>query len=549
MKKSLSSLIIILLVAPVATSQFWNISEPTPLKGQVNSTEAEESAPVLSPDGKTLYFVRTFDSRSTGGKEDQDIWSSSLDGEHFSSPVPLKELNNTYHNAVIGAGANSLYVLDAYEGKKDFLKGLSISAKNGQYWQKPEKINIPGLDVEGDFYTYFISKNQQVILISYRGPNSIGEEDLFVSLNTNGSWSTPLHMGSTINSSGFEISPFMNDAMDTLYFSSNGLGGQGDADIFYSVKNGSNWTEWTSPTNLGPKINSTKFDAYFILRDNQLYWSSNRSSELSDIYTATVVYPPLLSLSCEGKDVSVYNGNDGMLLASIEGGVPPLQYEWSNTVTEKDQSGVRKGEYSMTVTDSIGQIATCLVAINQPPPPPIELDKPFHLPEIRYVFNQWAFVNDQTITSTDSLMYVFEILNDHPTFVLELSSHTDCRGKPELNQKLSENRARACYKYLVEVKGIDPRRIVPVGKGEIEPRTVYKQGNEYLGIKPTDMSNVETVILTEAYINQYKDSNSTLYKWLHQLNRRTEVRVISKSYDPATYPAANPDYLKYVAYP
>jgi outer membrane protein OmpA-like peptidoglycan-associated protein len=234
-------------------------------------------------------------------------------------------------------------------------------------------------------------------------------------------------------------------------------------------------------------------------------------------------------------------------LASIEGGVPPFIYQWSNDLTVKDQNMVREGQYKMTVTDSIGQTATCMVTIRQPPP--IELEKPFHMPEMRYVFNKWDFENDETINSIDSLMYLYEVLNDHPNFVFELSSHTDCRGKLDANQKLSENRARACYKYLVEVKGIDPRRIVPVGKGEIEPRTVYKQGNEYLGIKPTDMSNVETVILTEAYINQYKDSNSTLYKWLHQLNRRTEVRVISKSYDPATYPAANPDYLKYVAYP
>lgn len=549
MKKYLSSLVTIFLFVPIANSQFWNVSDPIPLKGLVNSIEAEESAPVLSPDGKTLYFVRTFDMRSVGGKEDQDIWASSLDGDSFSSPELIKDLNNAYHNAVIGASANSLFVLDAYEGKKDFLKGLSKSVRNGEHWQKPEKINIPGLDVEGDFYTYFISKNQQVILISYRGPNSIGEEDLYVSLNTNGSWSTPLHMGSTINSSGFEISPFMNDAMDTLYFSSNGFGGQGDADIFYSVKTGNNWTEWTSPSNLGPKINSQKFDAYFMRRDDQLYWSSNRLSELSDIYTATILYPPLLSLSCEGKDVSTYNGNDGLLMANVEGGVPPFLYEWSNKVTDKDQNGVRKGEYSMTVTDSIGQVATCMVTINQPPPPPIELDKPFHLPEIRYVFNQWTFVNDQTITSIDSLMYVFEILNDHPSFVLELSSHTDCRGKPELNQKLSENRARACYKFLVEEKGIDPRRIVPVGKGEYKPRTVYKRGNVYLGEKPKNMNGVQTVTLTEAYINKYKQSNPALYERLHQLNRRTEVRVITKEFDPATYPAANPMYLNYVSYP
>jgi len=101
----------------------------------------------------------------------------------------------------------------------------------------------------------------------------------------------------------------------------------------------------------------------------------------------------------------------------------------------------------------------------------------------------------------------------------------------------------------VEEKGIDPRRIVPVGKGEYQPRTVYKRGNVYLGEKPKNMNGVQTVTLTEAYINKYKQSNPVLYERLHQLNRRTEVRVITKSFDAATYPTANPIYLNYVAYP
>jgi outer membrane protein OmpA-like peptidoglycan-associated protein len=132
--------------------------------------------------------------------------------------------------------------------------------------------------------------------------------------------------------------------------------------------------------------------------------------------------------------------------------------------------------------------------------------------------------------------------------VLELSSHTDSRGKNDANQRLSENRARACYKYLVEQKGVDPRRIVPVGKGELEPRTVYKKGEEYFASQPSDMTGVETVILKEEYINQFKKSNPKLFETLHQLNRRTEGRVITLEFDPATAAAANPELLKYVKY-
>ncbi len=175
--------------------------------------------------------------------------------------------------------------------------------------------------------------------------------------------------------------------------------------------------------------------------------------------------------------------------------------------------------------------------------------KPIRLPEVRYPLDQWVLLVDSTINSPDSLLFVYNLLQEYPEMVLELSSHTDARGSNERNQKLSENRARACYKYLVEQKGVDPRRIVPVGKGEMEPRTIYKRGEEYLESKPMDMAGVETIVLKEEYINQFKKTNKALFDRLHQLNRRTEGKVINMNFDPATYPAANAEYMNYVKYP
>jgi outer membrane protein OmpA-like peptidoglycan-associated protein len=132
--------------------------------------------------------------------------------------------------------------------------------------------------------------------------------------------------------------------------------------------------------------------------------------------------------------------------------------------------------------------------------------------------------------------------------VLELSSHTDSRGKDDANQKLSENRAKACYKYLVEEKGLDPRRIKPVGKGELEPRTIWKKGDVFLASQPNDMKGIETIVLTEAYINSFS-SNKVIFDMLHQYNRRTEGKILSMDFNPAAAPPANPDYLKFVKYP
>ena len=90
---------------------------------------------------------------------------------------------------------------------------------------------------------------------------------------------------------------------------------------------------------------------------------------------------------------------------------------------------------------------------------------------------------------------------------------------------------------------------MPVGKGEAEPRKVWKKGDLYLVSKPVDMTGVEEIILNEEYINQYKSKDSNMFKLLHQLNRRTEGKVLNMDFDPATAPAADQKLLEYIPYP
>ncbi len=247
MKKQFLLVALFTAVCGAANAQFWKYTEPEKLGGTVN-TDAEESIPVFSKDSSMLYFVRTFDGDNKGGEEDQDIWYSkrSESGE-YGDCARLKSLNNKYNNAVLGLGNNgsTMYLLNAYDGKKDQEKGIAVSNGTEADWSKPEKIEIPELDIEGDFYGFHANESGNVIIISYNGPGSTGEEDLYYSTNTGGSWSAPVSMGSAINSTGYEISPFLTPGMDTLFFSSNGFGGEGDADIFYSVKQGG-WSDWSA---------------------------------------------------------------------------------------------------------------------------------------------------------------------------------------------------------------------------------------------------------------------------------------------------------------
>ena len=112
--------------------------------------------------------------------------------------------------------------------------------------------------------------------------------------------------------------------------------------------------------------------------------------------------------------------------------------------------------------------------------------------------------------------------------VLELSSHTDSRGTVPANQLLSENRAKECVNYLVTEKGIDPRRLVAAGKGENIPG------------KWLDPSTGEIIILTEAFIKSFEKTDKVKFEILHQLNRRTEARILDMSFDPATAPVIVP---------
>ena len=356
------------LVSTLSQAQFWKVSEPIRLGGTVN-TAAEESIPVFSKDSSILYFVRTYDESNKGDEVDQDIWQSVQESAGtYGECAPVKSLNNEFNNAVLGVNKDGtvMYVLNAYDGKKDLVKGLARSKKDASgNWRKPEKVEVPGLDIEGDFYGFHVTEDEQVMIISYAGPGTLSEEDLYVSVNNGGSWSTPQHMGSRINSVGYEISPFLSKTKDTLYFSSNGHGGMGDADIFFSVKQGS-WTDWGKPINLGEPINSPKFDAYFIHSGSQAYWSSNRESELSDIYMVDILTPPAVTIACSSTDATRFNGTDGTVDAKVEGGVAPYSFSWSNGATTEDLAAVGKGEYTVTVTDAIGQTASSSCSVDHP---------------------------------------------------------------------------------------------------------------------------------------------------------------------------------------
>jgi hypothetical protein len=268
-------------------SQDFTVLSVAPLDKPIN-TEAEELMPLMNKEG-VLYFTRVFHEQNVGGKQaGSDIWSVRLHDRKKPSPSnDIRAWNNKENNSIIGIhkDGNTIYMLNAYRKEK----GIAFSKKTNDEWIKPEFIVVPGLPSKG-FIGYYMSPDYQFLLITMKGPDSLGEEDIYVSVkDQKGQWGVPRNLGSTINTGGFEISPFLASDNKTLYFASNGHDGLGDADIYMSQRLYDSWDVWSKPVNLGKEINSTGFDAYFAFYDSVAYLSSTRQGGLADIYKVSMI--------------------------------------------------------------------------------------------------------------------------------------------------------------------------------------------------------------------------------------------------------------------
>lgn len=273
-----------------ATAQHYSF-EPAEKIASLSSS-LEESCPLLSPDGQTLYFTR-FDPLATGGKlVGSDIWMSRNNGQdQWGEAIPLpKTLNNKKHNVAIGFDQTGrrMYLLNSYiRTQKSDIALVQLKPDN----LKPDIAEIPKINQTEGFLGLYVHPSENIILISMIGENNAAQEDLYVMLRDSlGRWSSPQSLGPIINTDGFEISPFLSHDEKTLFFASNGHNGFGDADIFMSQRLYDTWNVWTRPMNLGRNINSEKFDAYFTFDgQSHAYFVSNKDGGLADIYKAKAV--------------------------------------------------------------------------------------------------------------------------------------------------------------------------------------------------------------------------------------------------------------------
>jgi hypothetical protein len=273
-----------------AHEELITYGEASQLPTSINSSQ-EDIMPLVSSDGQTLFFVRDEGEETKTG---QNIFRSTKTKNDWSeATIKTSHLNNKQNNAVVGISkdGNTLYLVDAYKKYNDTNQGIAISKLDGKKWSKPEYIEISGMNyLANHFYGFYVNPEETVMLLSMVSEHGKGKEDLHISLKEGDScWSTPKSLGENVNSEGYEMSPFLTPDNKRIYFSSNGFGGEGDADVFYIDKLGDDWFTWGNPINLGTNVNSTGFDAYFSIgQDNLAYFSSNRNDGQNDIFTTQI---------------------------------------------------------------------------------------------------------------------------------------------------------------------------------------------------------------------------------------------------------------------
>jgi OOP family OmpA-OmpF porin len=275
--KHLLPVFLLAFYSPGFTQTFAPRYELTKIK-EVNSIY-HDAAPVISPDGKKLYFFVVGSPANTMGKEGtQDIWTSSKDDkgmwgapQHMGSPFNQSKTNQVFQ--VLHDGT-----LLVRGGKSRNDKGFSLVRPGGS-WSEVDPKDFSTM-AKGRFNGAAISTDlKHMILYFSEQPNGI-KSDLYISHEQGGSWSRPEKL--KISASSDEFAPFIGPDNKTLYFSSDrlGQGRQGGTDIYKSTRQDDSWNSWSEPVNLGKPINTAAADDYFSMDESGHVYMARSNSRM-----------------------------------------------------------------------------------------------------------------------------------------------------------------------------------------------------------------------------------------------------------------------------
>lgn len=427
-----------------------------------------------------------------------DLYSAKISAYgDLSAPEPFApKLKTPYHDGPVSFDQKKDII---YFTRNSFLKGKASQSKEGITNLKIFQGNLDGevwkltssFRYNSDEYSVghpSIDKTGTILYFASDMPGGYGKSDLYFSVFMNGQWSKPFNLGPKINSEGNEFFPFIsNDGV--LYFGSNGHGGLGGLDIYFSVPEQG---VFNSVENMGYPVNSSHDDFGMVLDSTGMkgYFSSNRAGGKGndDLYFLKIKHVPVIIRGVikdrDTKDVladaniSVVNESGNTILTSITRNDGQFEFE------------VNKGqEYIINVTkefyfENEKSVGTSTLRPNDEVFSEIFLEQKIEettdnitpksmeeedgvalqVVEIEYI----NYSLDKTDINPDAavtLNKLIAFLKEFPDLEIRIESHTDSRGSDEYNMVLSKKRARAAFDYVVS-QGIDPKRLLYQGYGE-----------------------------------------------------------------------------------
>lgn len=473
------------------------------------------------------------------GQDFTDFWTSKQDRKgDWSTPELADEGENINTDDSDGVGfMNSSYTklyftrCQAGEHRKNGCQ-IMVASKSGGAFSQAHPVEIATIDTLDIVGHPTLSEDELVLYFSAERKGGFGGKDLWVSTRKSASeaFGHPFNLGENINTAGDEVFPFLrNDT--SLYFSSNGHGGMGGLDIFVStIDTAGNWGE---PVNLKYPMNSTSDDFAIVFHPTQEkgFMSSNRGNTRG---TDNIYYfeEPSIQFTFSGtvKDESTmqlvsnatvrFVGSDGSVMSTRTNDKGYFNFSESqvNKNTTYEITIDKDNYFTLSATETTVGLEFSKDFVKEYTLQPIP-EEPIMLPDILYDLGKW----DLKPQFEDSLQGLIETLQVNPTITIELASHTDSRASEESNDILSQKRAQSVVDYLI-IRGIDPLRLTAKGYGERVPRTIQKD------MTVRGYTFKAGTQLTEDFIN--KLPNNDVREAAHQMNRRTEFRILSKDYVP-----------------
>lgn len=459
------------------------------------------------------------------------------------SPMPFSpKLNQMFHDgpASFSPDGNTIYFTRSYKDKAKKEKGVKtnmlkifISNKIAGGWSVPKAFIYNSTDYSVGHPA--ASPDGKTLFFASDMPGGQGGTDIWMCTLKNGLWSSPVNLGSVINSTENEMFPYVSED-GTLYFASEGHPGYGALDIFSSKPADG---KWSSPVNLKSPLNSS-FDDFalaFVPGTKKGFFSSNRPGGQGndDIYSFKLIeYAPEPTVAViaeipkqeyisgvikdkvtmkplEGATAFVYNTRTGDVFVVKTD--PDGRYELP---AENLDDYIVKGMKPTYIADCLTINVSATDDITENKPRDLLLDKlainrTFRIDNIYYDFDKFNIRAD----AKPELDKLVTIMKENPINV-ELGSHTDCRGSFTYNDRLSQNRAASAVGYIIS-QGIDQSRITAKGYGEhqlvnkcadgVDCSEAEHQANRRTEFKITEYSSPQQQVgqfNTDAYTNGMK---------------------------------------------